>query len=235
MIETRLDFKPGTLKEVVHKLLSLPVDLRPSHHSLGEDETGEVIGDPQGFANSLLERSPGPYLTGAHCSYDISLAAPKPTVCHGSLDVEPDLAKQFMVEMALLSPIFGFACAQDERYQRNRVVTRQGENTIESWVGRDTHKYVPGFYWLTLLSDVLAKQHNVPLSALEAVALEHIELEGGQHLFRFYERPEDWQRTSIVTTLCASLPGVFDIEAVKPKLRAAKNFLELNSILRNWK
>ena len=235
MIEARLEFQPGVLKRVVTKLLSLPAELRPSHHSLGEDEKGQLINDPQVFLNSLEERSPGPYLTGHHCSYDISLAAPNPIICHSSLDVEPALAKQFMVEMASLNPIFGFVCVQEERYQRNRVTTQQGANTIESWVGRDTQKYVPGFYWLTLLPASLATQHGIPLSAVEAVAQEHIELQGGQHLFRFYERPDDWQKTSAVTELCASLPGVFDVEKVKPQLSAAKNFLELNSMLRGWK
>jgi hypothetical protein len=232
MIEARVEFPPGMLAQLVSKLLSLPAELRPSHHSHGEDEKGQLIDDPKGFAKSLKECSPGPYLTGEHCSYDISLAAPKPIVCHGSLDVEPDLAKRFMVEMASLKPIFGFACMQEERYQRNRITARQGVNLIESWVGRDTEKYVPGFYWLTLLPDTLAKQHGVSLSAVEAAAQEHIELEGGQHLFRFYERPEDWQATSVVTELCASLPGVFNVEKVKPQLAAAKNFLDLNALLR---
>jgi hypothetical protein len=90
-------------------------------------------------------------------------------------------------------------------------------------------------YWLTLLPDALTTQHGVPLSAVEAVAQEHIKLEDGQHLFRFYKRPEDWQATAAVENLCASLPGVFDVEKVKPQLSAAKNFLEFNSMLREWK
>lgn len=235
MIEARLEFRPGMLQQVVSKLLSLPAELRPSHHSLGEDEKGRPIHDGHVFASSLIERSPGPYLTGDNCSYDISLASPRPIICHGCLDVEPGLAKQFMVEMASLKPIFGFACAQDERHRRNRVVTRQGMNTVESWVGRDTQKYVPGLYWLTLLPDALANQHGIPLSIVETNAREHIKLEGGQHLFRFYERPDDWQTASDVTELCASLPGVFNVEKVKALLSTAKNFLELNAMLRDWK
>ena len=94
---------------------------------------------------------------------------------------------------------------------------------------------MPGFYWLTLLPDTLAQLHGIPLSAVEAVAKEHIELDGGQHLFRFYDRPEGWRETSAVTELCLSLSGVFDVEKVKPRLSAATNFLELNSMLREWK
>jgi hypothetical protein len=66
-------------------------------------------------------------------------------------------------------------------------------------------------------------------------AQEHVELKGGLHLFRFYTRPEDWENTVVVTELCALLPGVFDVEKVKPYLLAAKDFLALNSLLREWK
>lgn len=167
--------------------------------------------------------------------YDIGLAGNKPIICNCFLDVEPDLAKRFLLHMVAAQPTFGFACTPEEREYRNRVIVKQGINTIESWVGRDYQKYVPGFYWLTLLPDVLAKKHGVSLSEVEKVAQEHMELEGGQHLFRFYERPEDWQSTDKVAKLCASLPGVFDVGKVKPQAEAAKNFLELDEMLGDWK
>ncbi|MFE0754622.1 hypothetical protein ACFW16_11750 [Inquilinus sp. NPDC058860] len=223
------------LSKLVEKLLSLAPDLRPSFHSLGEDEKGQPIGDPKDFVNSLAEKSPAPYLTNDYCSYNISFAAPKPIICHGFLEVSATLVRRFMMEMADLRPIFGFACTPEERYQRNRVMVKIGVNNIESWVGRDTQKYVPGLYWLTLLPDALAVQHDVPISAVEAVALEHVELEGEQHLFRFYENPDDWGATSVVADLCASLAGVFDVEKVKAKLPIARNYLEVNSILREWR
>jgi hypothetical protein len=64
---------------------------------------------------------------------------------------------------------------------------------------------------------------------------ERIALEDGLHLFRFYERPEDWQTTSAVSDLCAALPGIFDVDSIKPRLQAAKDVIELGSLLRNWK
>jgi hypothetical protein len=110
-----------------------------------------------------------------------------------------------------------------------------GASKIESWVGRDTQRYVPGLYWLTLLPEALARQHGVPLAAVRAVARQHIDLENGQHLFRLYERPEEWQETSAVTDFSASLPGVFDVEKIKPQFMAAKNFLDLNALVREWR
>ena len=87
-IEVELEFKPGSLQQVVAKLLSLPPGLRPSHHSLGEDEKWQLINDPKGFADSLEERSPGPFLTGRGCSYHFSLPIPKPIACRCELEVE---------------------------------------------------------------------------------------------------------------------------------------------------
>lgn len=235
MIEIRLEFKPGMLKQLAEKLLSLPLELRPSHVSLAENEKAKAIGDKKGFIDSLNEGSLGPYLTGDHCAYQISLAAPKPIICEGTLDAQPALAKLFLMEMSSISPIFGFACLQEEWFQKNRITTQQGINKIESWVGRDTEKYVPGLYWLTLISDALSDRHGVSLSAVQNEAKEHVTLEGGQHLFRFYDQPEDWRKTSSLSAFCRSTPGIFDLEAVRKKAQKTSNFLELNSLLSEWK
>jgi len=136
--------------------------------------------------------------------------------------------------MATAHPIFGFACAEEELEYRNRITTKLGINTIHSWVGHDTRRYVPGLYWWTLLPASLAEQHGIPLSTVVGAALEHIELEGQQHLLRFYEKPEDWQSAGAMAKLYRSLPGVFDAKKVRPKLQAATNFLELNAILDAW-
>ena len=236
MIEAGLEFD-GVIDRVVAAFAELPLSLRPIHFS-HEEKVGsdaDRIEDQKRFAAFVAKSKSGFFLLGPAVTYSIRVASGRPLVCDCFIDVEPEIAKQFLMHMSKAQPLFGFACESGERERRNRVTTQQGVNTIESWVGRDVQKYVPGFYWLTLLPDAMAKQHGVPLSAVEDVAQEHIELEGGQHLFRFYERPEDWQATSVVAELCASLPGVFDVERVKSQLPAAKNFLELNSMLRDWK
>ena len=136
--------------------------------------------------------------------------------------------------MAIAHPIFGFACAEEELEYRNRITTQMGINTIHSWVGRDTRKYLPGLYWWTLLPASLAEQHGIPLSIIVGAAKEHIELEGNQHLLRFYEKPEDWQSAAVTAKLYRSLPGVFDVEKLRPKIQGATTFLELNAILDAW-
>ena len=230
MIEAGLEFD-GAIERVVAAFSGLPPPLRPIHFS-HEEKVGsdaDRIDDQKRLAAFVAKSKSGFFLLGPLVTYSIRIASGRPLMCDCFIDVEPEIAKQFLIQMSMARPLFGFACALGERERRNRVTTQQGVNTFESWVGRDAQKYVPGFYWLTLLPDSMAKQHGVPLAAVGAVALEHVELEGGQHLFRFYERPEDWQATSVVAELCASLPGVFNVEKVEPALLAAKNFLELNS------
>ncbi len=237
MIEAGLEFDGGAIDRVVAAFTGLPLPLRPIHFS-HEEKVGsdaDRIEDQKRFAAFLAKSKSGFFLLGSAVTYSIRIASGRPLICDCFIDVEPKIAEQLLVHMSRVQPVFGFACAPGERKRRNRITTVQGVNTIESWVGRDTQKYVPGFYWLTLLPDAMAKQHGIPISAVVGVALEHTDLGDGQHMFRFYDQPEDWQTTSFVAELCASFPGVFNVEKVKAQLPAAKNFLELNSMLRDWR
>lgn len=236
MIEAGLEFD-GEVELVVAALAALPPKLRPIYFSHDEKvgSNANQLADHKKFAAFLAKSKSGFFLLGSGVTYSIRIAVGKPLVCDCFIDLEPEYAQQFLAHMATAKPRFGFACMPAEREHRNRVTTQQGVNKIESWVGRDTQKYLPGFYWLTLLSDGIAQQHGISLPVVEAVAQEHVMLEHGQHLFRFYQRPEDWSATSTVAQLCASLPGVFDVEKVTPQLQSAKNFLELSAMLKNWK
>jgi len=236
-ITSKLEFVQENSGRAIDAFLTLPQGLRPTHYCVGERDVRKPIPDRSIRLETLPGNSDGFFLKGPHVVYNIrhlNLAKDILVICDCFLKVDPNLVKQFLIHMATALPIFGFACTWEEECQRNRVTVEQSIGTIESWVGRDVQKYIPGFYWLTLIPDVLAKQHNVSLSDVDKVAQEHIVIEGGQHLFRFYEKPEDWQKTSAVAELCASLPGVFDVDRVKPHLLVPKNFMELNSMLRNW-
>ena len=237
MISTELEFASGNLEGVLAAFLSLPSSLRPRHFSDDEVDVSrrKSIDNSRDFALFFHKRTTGFFLFGPFLSCLASIAPSKSIIIYCSIDGEPALAKQFLIHMASAQPIFGFACAPEEREWRNRVVTKQGLNSIESWVGRDTLKYIPGLYWLTLLPNALAQKHGVSLAAIESIARDVIEIGSGQLLFQFYERPEDWRSTAAVAELCASLAGIFDVEKVRPQLANARNFLDLNAILRNWK
>jgi hypothetical protein len=236
MIEAGLEFE-GEIDRALEAFVALPPPLRPVYFSHEEKivDTADRVEDETRFSGFRARSQSGFFLLNDSVTFSFRAATGKPLICDCFIDVRPEVAKQFLVHMSMALPLFGFACAPAERELRNRVTVQQGNNRIETWVGRDTMKKVPGFYWLTLLSETLVNRHGVSLTAIGAVAQEHIALEGDQHLFRFYERPEDWQKTPSVTELCASLSGVFNVAEIKPQLLAAKNLLELNSMLRDWR
>ena len=164
MIEAGLEFG-GKVDRVIKAFTTLPPLLRPIHFS-HEEHVGtasDLIDDEKRFAAFVAKSKSGYFLLGQLVTYSIRIAVGRPVVCDCFIDVEPELAKEFLVHMAAAQPLFGFACAPEERTHRNRVTTRQGANTIESWVGRDTERYVPGLYWLTLLPELLAVKHRVSL------------------------------------------------------------------------
>lgn len=236
MIEAGLEFL-GSIHAVVPEFVSLPELVRPVHFSHDErlGSNADRVEDIKRFSAFITKAKSGFFLLGPSATYSIRIAADGHIRCDCFLEVEPATVEGFMKYMASAQPIFGFACAPAEREKRNSITTKQGASTITSWVGRDTRKYVPGLYWITLLTDALAANHGVPIPMLKAIAKEHKELGRGQHLYRFYDRPEDWLATVEVSNLCASLPGVFDVENVRLQVAEADNFLKLSEILRDWK
>jgi hypothetical protein len=238
MVEAELEFGDGTLERVLTTLVTLSPSLRPTHFSDGDEDdisSRQLIDGSRKSVKFLSSRSTGFFLFGPTLTCSLSVVKGKALRVYCSIDGESSLATQFLGHMAQAQPIFGFACTREEREQRNRVVTKQGISTVESWVGRDPERCTPGLYWLTLLPTVLAEKHGVSLSEIRRIAKEYAEPYDGQHLFRFYERPDDWRTDTGVAEFCSSSPGFFDIERVRPKIMAAKNFLDLHAILRDWK
>src|SRR5215831_1788469 len=143
------------LSGILSVLLSLPVALRPTHFS---DEEGVAtkrvpITETKHFEAFVEEnRTIGFFLFAPGILYDISFKRQR-LICGAEINGSPAIAKDLLVHMAAAHPIFAFACAPEERKRRNRIVMKQGINTIESWLGRDTEKYIPGLYWLTMLSE----------------------------------------------------------------------------------
>jgi hypothetical protein len=236
MIEAGLEFIDN-IDLVLEKLVRLPGLLRPTYFSHEERVENEFdrVDDQNRFQSFLKSSKSGFFLTGAGVTYSIRIISEKSLICDCFLNVEPQLAIAFLKHMSEASPCFGFACDPSEREWRNRLVILQGENETKAWVGRDTHKYLPGLYWLTLISDDLAKKHGISYPKLSASACEYSELVGGQHLFRFYETPADWRDNYAVAKLYESTPSLFKIDSIRSEAESAVNFLELHSVLRNWR
>ena len=141
-----------------------------------------------------------------------------------------------MERMAALGPLFGFASAWDEHRHRNELDVRLRVVRIQTFVGKDLSKYIPGVYWLTLLPDALIARHGVQLAKLEEAALEHVHLGDGQRLFWFHDRPDAWrERTDELDALCAALPGVFNIADLRSRLVGVTEENEFDAVVDPWR
>lgn len=241
-IHARLNFRAGlsSLHALVRALCRLPDGLGATRHSQGEDKVGQTIDDIEQYLASLKGST---LLRGSGVLYNISAPmrrSDRPIICSCHFkDPPPSLVRVFVERMAAIDALFGYACTWEELQHRNWVfaeVDGGRGGTSEGFEGRDISKYVPGLYWLTLLPMTLAERHEVPLAQVSAVALEHADLGGGQHLFRFHDHPENWaKRIDAIDDLCARLSGVFDIQEVRRLVaKGVKSFAELHDLLRPW-
>jgi hypothetical protein len=236
VIDVELEFDGRALDRIVAAFLSLPPDLRPQSYSAGETDPGSSIDDQKKFSAFVSKSKSGFFLKRAGLVCSVRIAGDKSIVCDCFVEQGADAARRLLTHLAKARPLFGYAADPAERERRNRVAVEQGQNKIEAWVGRDTTRYVPGLYWLTLLPRGLAESHKLPIDELKQRAMEHTRLDDDLDLFRFYKNPEDWNAAKDkIDDLYRMAPGVFDIEKVRPSLPAASSFLELNALLQKWK
>lgn len=236
----RYDSGASAARDAVRALLALPEGLRPTRHSEDEDKAGRPIGDPGEFLDSLADRPSYILLRGKGFDYDI-LGDREPVVVQCYFNrTPPRLVRTFMERMATTGPAFGRACTWEELLHRNQLVVKVDGGrlgTSHAFIGRDHAKFVPGLYWLVLLPQSLAEKHGAPIEQVADAAREHAALGGGQHLFRFYDDPEDWrEHADAMDALCARLPGVFDINEVRRIFAdGCRDMDELIRMRRPWK
>jgi len=242
MIIVEIEFEEAKIEAIVAAFLTLPTPLRPTH--FGEDEEGKRsrrrVDDSAAFDSFFIGRTEGFFLFGPSLVCMAMLGREKILTLHCSINTEPELARDFLVHLAkAAAPRFAFACEPEERDRRNRLVTKlhllDGPTTIETWVGRNTRKYLPGLYWLTLIPSTLLEEHAVAFSALESCAVETVMLQESLYLFRFYERPESWRSATCVSELLKSVSGIFDIKRIRPLIEGARSFAEIQGTLAGWR
>lgn len=131
---------------------------------------------------------------------------------------------------------FGFACCTGERHHRNQLSKKTPGGSETNWVGRDWRKYVPGLYWVTILSDDLIREHGVPRNDLMAPALTMKMLSNINMLLKFFDKPERWiEYAPQLDDVCEKTTGVFSKRRVEPSYMAAKDFLESMAVLHDFR
>lgn len=234
VIEISIELPKIPSDKLLEHLFELPVKLRPTHFSIGEDDPRIPLSSSCQLPKALRGRRSGYFLYGPGFSFDISIDHLGDINLMGDLQVPPDQVRELFIHLASLGPGYGYAACPEERLARNRVFHQLGPNKIEAWVGRSSDQWLPGLYWLNLISVALATRHNIPLDLLAGISREHLALENGVHLFRFYDEPGDWARSNLYALLPRSIPRLFDIENVKERLPSATSVLELMAELDRW-
>jgi hypothetical protein len=263
MIRATAYFRNGIGSDaLVEALKELPEPIRPVYFAADEGriKKADKLTDEKRFHAFLKENALGFFLyTENNSSYDISTSSVgyAHVGLYATSEVQNDCAVYFLKRMAELNPVFGYACDYQEQtpdstgsyvlsngdsigeyYHRNRHYFTIGKNHIESWIGRDLDKYIPGVYWLTLLSDDMLARHGVNVADLlsETVANETLE-NRSIHLLRFFDKPEDWRENAVrLDNLCERINGIFSRRAVDKALaNKVVNYLEYSEIIRNWR
>jgi hypothetical protein len=222
----------GTAEDLLKRVLDLPDELRPVRFSSGEKvrSKDDVVDDENRFSK-FVERNPAGFaLFCDGLTYDVMLrVSPKTLSCYLTKDASRahTLLQHFLGKEFL----FGFACDYEEWLFRNRLVKDVGSQRVESWVGRDTSKYIPGLYWLTAISKTLVAQHAADASQIKAVAKVLPSPSAHVLFFQRYDRPDGW----MAHKAAISLNGFFRIDDAIAAVKSCNTYLEVNGALAAWR
>jgi hypothetical protein len=121
---------------------------------------------------------------------------------------------------------FGFIAECEEYIHRNRYVYRLPNGTVESWVGRDLAKHLPGLYWTTVLETNLAEKCGL---YKETWPWPVKTLDFGSKYFglQLFDQPNNWgEYAPKIDAFCEQNEPIFSIERVRQQLETARNYLE---------
>lgn len=236
-IVVALHYPSNKVDAVLNAAKQLPPWLRPTHygHDEGVKNDLDVVSSENRFKAFLNEATSGFFLYAEQTTYNVSVANGKETQLFIEC-VNSDDAGRLIRTLGLAGAEFGYAADFAEVKHRNRLVKKIEHGVHEAWVGRDWRRYLPGVYWLTLVSERLANSHGIPMNRLTGAAIHAEKLGPDLVLLQFFDVPEDWgAHKAELDGLCTQTTGVFSIDQVKPEFDKAKTFLETVAVLSKWK
>jgi len=240
MIQAILYFDGDYLGDAVTRISTLPEAIRPTHFSAGEkvEDKANLLSNAARFGAFMKRHETGFFLMGAEVLYNVSIKGKLPSTIAAYCD-SAALALHAETMLGALSqarPVFGFVADQREYHHRNRLAVSLGNNKVEAWVGRDVNRYVPGIYWITLLSDALCRRHGLETRHLvQELGAECLPLGECQTVLKLYNQPEDWEKHVEQVDLACLSNGVFSITKVTSDAARAANIMDLQALLSLWK
>lgn len=231
MIDSKINFKNSEHSQFISILTNLPVSLRPVVYSEAEDELRVNIDLTK---INCIEDIRG-CLWAQDCEYDIYVNMDRSFSIFISND-ESEEIEQMMRDFSELEIEFGYACHSDERLHRNRIIQKKEYGTLESWVGRDYNKYLPGLYWITLIPNCLIKKFGIDVDEIRDLA-DKFEIKSNGNIFaRFYDDPDQWQaRAEAIDSWCARTPGCFYKPPVESEAAKIPDFMGMSDFLFDYR
>ena len=224
---------------VLGRLSVIHRHLRPTQFGADEDRpaNSHALDDGPKYRRFLAKNPSDYFLFAEQCRYQIARSFRSG---YGTIFVDPidpglsddDARALFAAFRADAAVVFAFACQSSEYLHRNRVFTRIGANQIESWVGRDLGRYLPGLYWLTSIRG--ARVAQIDQKALPTGA-PGFEFQLGQEPAITIANPNpstDWETwAESIDAFCESQSSIFSKNRILPELQAAGSYNELSAIL----
>jgi hypothetical protein len=220
---------------------SLPIDFVPQYFSDSEnavDKAASLCADERAFSDFKKINELGYFLHAKACLYDVSFTN------YGDSSIFIDLKRKssyanvyrVLATLAGAGPRHAYAGFWEERKRRNRVGKRFDNSLLESWVGRSIDKYLPGLYWLNLISTDHAKTLNADIDSLQRLAFKYESLVDGDYLLlQMYESPELWEENAgRLDKVCDDINGFFSKEKCIEQLSSASDRKEYEERLKLW-
>lgn len=233
LLSVELHYENDRRDDVISALMGLTGVLVPASYSVDEGVlAADAITDLPRFRTFLDEEKSGFFLYSPKVTYAFTMQ--EKTFGVFSHHLSENHANEIFRSLVDVGPIFGYAADRAERLHRNRLTKSNGNGSIESWVGRDFSRWLPGVYWQTWLSRTYMAELGVPLELLEMAAWRVDEFELGW-VFQFFQRATAWQReVPRLDELCRVTPGVFSIAEVIDSFAGAGGLLATSDRLRKW-
>jgi hypothetical protein len=239
MLDFRVYFDKDRLFDLLSVLFELPAPVRPQYFGESEKQGSKAnrVDNSELFSKFVRNHPGGFFLFADDSLFQFFTAGKTPTyfVACCSKMLSAKVLKAVFESVASIDVPFAIAADEGEYRHRNRIFHEIGKNNIESWVGRDIRKYLPGLYWCTMISESLLRVHNVDLSALEASALSSDQI-GGCHLLKFFDSSKDWEaHATQLDDLCESMRGIFSSRSLNMAASRATNYMEYSDIVDQWR
>ena len=234
---------PITSFEVcIDMIIELPEPLKPLQYASGErrPKAGhQMVSDKNGFAMFVDQNPTGFMLFTQKLRFNFVRRVDSEyfmiTVDAGKRDLSELLALSVITAFCSVNLAFAFVSEELEYYHRNRVSQKFGGSHMEAWVGRELTKYLPGLYWITIVSLKECKKRAWSFSDLPENC-ERLNVSEDYLAMKFYGRANEWLRTcEMIDNYCFTHECFFQKKRVLVELDSATDSEKFCQIVRKWK